>query len=103
MTQPRSFVWRSKKAPAGSTLHAVGDEGVSTREIAEVIGRHLDLPVASIAPEDAPAHFTWMVSFFGLDSPASSELTQELLDWTPTHQGLVDDLNEGHYFTPASS
>jgi nucleoside-diphosphate-sugar epimerase len=91
-----------EEAPAGSTLHAVGDEGVATREIAEVIGRHLDVPVVSITPEDAPEHFTWMASFFSLDSPASSQLTQQLLGWTPTHQGLIDDLNEGHYFTPAS-
>src|SRR5271165_1341603 len=73
-----------ENAPAGSTLHAVADEGVPIRDIAEVIGRHLDVPPASVAPEDAAAHFTWMAGFIGLDSPASSVLTRELMDWQPT-------------------
>jgi nucleoside-diphosphate-sugar epimerase len=85
-------------APAGSPLHAVADEGVPIRDIAEVIGRHLDLPVVSISPEDAGGHFTWMAGFLGIDSPASSALTRELLGWQPTHPGLIDDLDQGHYF-----
>jgi len=85
-------------APAGSTLHAVADEGVPVREIAEVIGRQLDVPVQSIAPEDAGAHFTWLAGFIGLDSPASSTATRELLAWQPTHAGLIEDLEQGHYF-----
>jgi nucleoside-diphosphate-sugar epimerase len=88
-----------EQAPAGSTLHAVADGGVAIRDIAEVMSRHLDVPLASIAPEDAPAHFTWLAGFIGLDSPASSELTRELLSWEPTRPGLLDDLDEGHYFT----
>jgi nucleoside-diphosphate-sugar epimerase len=84
-------------APAGSTLHAIADEGVATREIAEVIGRQLGLPVRSISPEDAGAHFTWMAGFFAVDSPASSALTRELLGWEPTRPGLIADLDEGHY------
>ncbi len=87
-----------EKAPAGSTLHAVADEGVPIRDIAEVIGRHLDVPVVSIAPEDAGEHFTWLAGFLALDSPASSALTRELLGWQPTHPGLIDDLDKGHYF-----
>ena len=87
-----------EKAPAGSVLHAVGDEGVPIRTIAEVIGRHLDLPVASISSEDAGKHFTWLGGFIGLDSPASSALTQELLGWQPAHPGLLTDLEQGHYF-----
>ena len=87
-----------EKAPAGSTLHAVADEGVPIRDIAEVIGRHLNLPVVSISPEDAGGHFTWLAGFLGTDSPASSALTRELLDWHPTHPGLIDDLDKGHYF-----
>jgi nucleoside-diphosphate-sugar epimerase len=87
-----------EKAPAGSTLHAVADEGVPIRDIAEVIGRHLNLPVVSISPEDAGGHFTWLAGFLGIDSPASSALTRELLDWHPTHPGLIDDLDKGHYF-----
>ncbi len=85
-------------APAGSTLHAVADEGVQIRDIAEVIGRHLDVPVASVAPEDAPEHFTWLAGFLAIDSPASSTLTRELLGWQPTQPGLLEDLDKGHYF-----
>jgi nucleoside-diphosphate-sugar epimerase len=81
-----------EQAPAGSVLHAVADEGVPLRAIAEVIGRHLDVPVTSVSPEDAAAHFTWLAHFLGVDSPASSTLTRELLGWTPTHVGLIDDL-----------
>jgi nucleoside-diphosphate-sugar epimerase len=88
-----------EKAPAGSTLHAVADEGVPVREIAEVIGRHLDVPVVSIPAEDAADHFSWLGAFIGFDSPASSALTRELMGWEPTHSGLIDDLDEGHYFT----
>jgi nucleoside-diphosphate-sugar epimerase len=85
-------------APAGSTLHAVADEGVPIRAIAEVIGGHLELPVAAIAPEDAAGHFAWLAGFIALDSPASSTLTRQLLGWQPTHPGLLDDLDKGHYF-----
>ena len=92
------FCLALENAPAGSTLHGVADEGVPIREVAEVIGRHLEVPVVSIAPEDAPAHFTWMAGFIGLDSPASSAITRELLAWEPVQPGLIDDLDEGHYF-----
>ncbi|GAA1366884.1 SDR family oxidoreductase [Streptomyces beijiangensis] len=86
-------------APAGSSLHAIADEGVPIRAVAEVIGRHLGLPVASISPDDAPAHFTWLAAYFGMDSPVSSAYTRELLGWQPTRPGLIDDLDKGHYFT----
>ncbi len=92
------FALALESAPAGSTLHAVADEGVAIRDIAEVIGRHLNMPVVSVAADDAPAHFTWMAHFLGADSPASSDLTRELLGWEPTRPGLVDDLDQGHYF-----
>jgi nucleoside-diphosphate-sugar epimerase len=92
-----------ENAPAGSVLHAIGDEGVPTREIAEVIGRHLDVPAISIAPEDAADHFGWIGAFFALDAPASSALTQERLGWRPTHPGLIEDLEAGHYFQAARS
>ena len=85
-------------APAGSTLHAAADEGVPIRTIAEVIGRHLDLPVVAIAPEDASTHFGWIGAFLAIDSPVSSALTRELLGWQPTQPGLIDDLDQGHYF-----
>jgi nucleoside-diphosphate-sugar epimerase len=87
-----------EQAPAGSTLHAVANEGVPIRAVAEVIGRHLDIPVVSISPEDAGAHFGWLGAFIGADSPASSTLTRELMGWHPTQPGLIDDLDKGHYF-----
>ena len=86
------------KAPAGSMLHAVADEGVPIRAVAEVIGRHLDLPVTAIAPGDAAGHFGWLGAFLALDTPASSALTRELLGWQPVQPGLIDDLDKGHYF-----
>jgi nucleoside-diphosphate-sugar epimerase len=91
------------KAPAGSTLHGVADEGVPIRDVAEVIGRHLDLPVVAISPEDAAEHFTWLAGFIGADSPASSALTRQLVGWQPTHPGLIDDLDQGHYFHQPSA
>ncbi len=92
-----------ENAPGGSTLHAVADEGVPISEIAEVIGRHLDLPAIAVSPEEAGEHFGWLAGFLGLDSPASSTLTRELLGWQPTHIGLIDDLDEGHYFDRPSA
>ncbi|HME01693.1 MAG TPA: SDR family oxidoreductase [Solirubrobacteraceae bacterium] len=89
-------------APARSTLHAVAEEGVPIRAVAEVIGRHLDVPVAAIPAEDAGEHFGFLAGFLGVDSPASSRLTRELLGWKPTHQGLIDDLDEGHYLRDPS-
>jgi nucleoside-diphosphate-sugar epimerase len=85
-------------APAGSVLHAVADEGVPIRDVAEVIGRHLGVPAASVAPAAAAAHFTWLASFLALDSPASSTLTRELLGWAPTGPGLLADLDQEHYY-----
>jgi nucleoside-diphosphate-sugar epimerase len=90
-----------EKAPAGSVFHAIGDEGVPTRQIAEIIGRHLNVPTVSIAPEQAADHFGWIGGFFAIDAPASSALTQQRLDWHPTHIGLVEDLEQGHYFEEA--
>lgn len=89
-------------APAGSRLHAVGDEGVPFREIAEAIGRHLDVPVVSIPPEEAADYFGFLALFVALDNPTSSELTKELLGWQPAHPGLIDDLGQGHYFQKES-
>ena len=98
----RLFRLAVELAPAASTLHAIGDEGVPIREVAEVIGRHLGVPVRAIAPDDAVAHFTWLANFIGVDSPASSAHTREMLGWQPTNIGLIADLDQGHYFeTPA--
>jgi nucleoside-diphosphate-sugar epimerase len=94
----RAYRLALESAPAGSRLHAVADEGVAFRDIAEAIGRHLDLPTAGIAAEDAAAHFSFLAGFAGLDNPTSSALTRELLGWTPSHPGLLEDLDQGHYF-----
>ncbi|MET8989640.1 SDR family oxidoreductase [Nonomuraea wenchangensis] len=92
------FVAALERAPAGSVLHAAAEEGVPFRAIAEVLGRHLGLPVASIPAEEAGAHFGWLADFAATDGPASSELTRELLGWRPVRQGLLADLDGGHYF-----
>ncbi|MCU1643848.1 MAG: oxidoreductase [Nocardia sp.] len=86
-----------EKAPAGARLHAVAEQGVTTREIAEAIGRRFDLPVASIAPEDLQDHFGWMSTFFAMDLASSSTRTRELLGWTPTGPTLIEDIDAGAY------
>ncbi|MFD0685303.1 SDR family oxidoreductase [Actinomadura fibrosa] len=87
-----------EQAPAGSVLHATAEEGIPTRAIAEVIGRHLDLPVTSVPPQDADEHFGWLSPFLAIDGPASSTQTREQLNWHPTGPGLLEDLEKGHYF-----
>ncbi len=87
-----------ENVPAGTTLHAVADEGVPIRAVADVIGRQLGVPVAAIAPEHAAGHFSWLAAFIGADGPASSLLTRELTGWQPVQPGLIDDLEKGHYF-----
>ena len=82
----------------GTRLHAVADNGVPFREVAEAIGRKLNLPTASIAPEDAGEHFSFLGDLVSLDNPTSSELTRRWLHWQPTHPGLIEDLGDGHYF-----
>jgi nucleoside-diphosphate-sugar epimerase len=84
-----------EQAPAGAVLNAVGDEGVSVREIAEVIGRHLNLPSRSLPAEEFSGMLVYLLS---TDMPASSIITQELLGWQPTHPGLIEDIEQGHYF-----
>ena len=83
-----------EQAPAASVLHAVADEGVPVRDFAAVIGRHLDLPAASVPAED----FGFLGMVLAVDQPASSVLTRELLGWRPVQPGLIEDLDEGHYF-----
>jgi nucleoside-diphosphate-sugar epimerase len=87
-----------EKGIAGATYHGVADEGIPTREIAEAIGRGLNVPVVSKSPEEAAGHFGWIARFFGIDGPASSALTQERLGWRAVHPGLIADLNMEHYF-----
>jgi nucleoside-diphosphate-sugar epimerase len=85
-------------APAGSVLHAVGDEGVPFREIAEALGRHLGLPAAAVTAADAVEHFAHLGHFVGLDSPATATVTRELLAWEPTGPSLLEDLEQDHYY-----
>ena len=86
-----------EKRQQEARYHAVGEEGISSREIAEALGRGLNLPVVSISPDEAASHFGWMAMFVGLDMPASSVQTQARLDWHPTGPTLIADLNEARY------
>jgi nucleoside-diphosphate-sugar epimerase len=88
---------------AARIVHAIAEEGVPARAIAEAIGRGSGVPVASIDPDDVDAHFGWIGAFFALDVPASSALTRERLGWEPTEAGLLDDLAAGHYFSRAAA
>lgn len=97
----RLFRVALEKAPAGSALHAVGEEGVAIGEVDEVIGRHLGVPVAAISPQVATEHFGFLAGFVAMDGPASSALTQAQLDWTPTGPGLIEDPEAGFYFEEA--
>ena len=87
-----------EKGTAGARYHAVAEEGVQVRTIAEVIGKGLNVPVVSMSPEEAGAHFGWLAMFAGLDLPASSAQTQEQLGWHPTGPGLIADLEDMRYF-----
>jgi nucleoside-diphosphate-sugar epimerase len=87
-----------EKSSAGARYHAVAEEGVPLREIAEAIGRGLNLPVVSKSQAEANEHFGWLGMFVGADMPASSALTQQRLGWRPTGPGLIADLNAMKYF-----
>jgi nucleoside-diphosphate-sugar epimerase len=99
----RAFRLALEKGEAGLRYHAVGDEGITVRDLAEVIGRRLNLPAVSKAPDAAASHFGFLAMFLGLDAPASSAFTRERLGWTPTHCGLIADLEDGRYFDGVSS
>jgi len=94
----RLFRLALEKATAGARYHAVAEEGIAFRDIAEVIGRRLNIPVVSKSPEEAADHFGWIGAFAGIDCPASSKLTQERLGWRPVHPTLLTDLERGTYF-----
>jgi nucleoside-diphosphate-sugar epimerase len=87
-----------EKGATGRAYHAVGDEGVAMRNIAEVFGKHLNVPVTSIKLDDAGAHFGWIGMFAGLDMPASSAKTQAELGWKPREIGLIADISQPGYF-----
>lgn len=85
-----------EEAPADTRLHAVHDEGIPFRQIAEGIGRHLGLPTVSIPADEAEAHFGWLARSAGIDNPTSAALTRKRFGWVPTEPGLLADL--GSYF-----
>lgn len=91
------YVLAVERSAPGARYHAVAEEGIPVRDIADVVGAGLHLPVISLTPEEAPAHFGWLAMFAGLDLPASSTKTRELLGWAPTGPGLLEDLKAMDY------
>jgi nucleoside-diphosphate-sugar epimerase len=87
-----------ERAAEGGPFHAVADEGVPFKEIAEVIARRLNIPVVSKSPEEASEHFGWFAMFARFDVPASSKRTRSLLRWQPEHPGLIADIDHPAYF-----
>jgi nucleoside-diphosphate-sugar epimerase len=86
-----------EKAEPGAIYHAVGEEGITMKAVAEALGRGLKVPVVSIKPEDAEAHFGWLARFAAHDMPSSSAITQKKLNWKPTGPGLIADLDGMDY------
>ena len=95
----RLFRLALEQAPAGSVLHGVGEAGGTLRRIAETIARGLGLPAVPLTPDEAAAHFAnpFMATVYGMDAPVSSSYTRKLLNWSPTHPTLLDDLEHGDY------
>jgi nucleoside-diphosphate-sugar epimerase len=87
-----------EKAPAGSTLHGVGDEGIPFTQIAETIAAKLGVGTRSVTDEQAPEALGFLAAFAGLDNPTSNAKTRALLGWEPTHPGWIEDVQNGHYF-----
>ena len=94
----RLFRLALESAPAGSVLHAVGDEGVPIRDVAEIFASHLGVPAVSVTLEQAGEYLGWLGRLWGIDGPASARITRDLLGWEPTRPGLIADLEEDHYF-----
>jgi nucleoside-diphosphate-sugar epimerase len=97
----RLFRLALESASAGTRLNAIGDGGVPFKDITEIIGKHLDVPVAGLSREQAPGHFGLFAVFAQIDVPASSAQTRQRFGWVPAHPGLIADLDEGHYFKEA--
>ena len=89
-----------EKSGAGARYHGIAEEGLLFRDIAEVIGSRLNVPVVAKSREEAATHFGWFAMFAGMDLPASSQRTRELLGWQPKQPGLIADLEHGRYFGP---
>jgi nucleoside-diphosphate-sugar epimerase len=95
----RLFRLALESAPPGSALHAVGDEGVPIREVAEIVAAHVNVPAVSVTTEQVGQYLGFLGGFWGFDGPASAQITRDLLGWQPTRPGLIADLEHGHYFT----
>ena len=93
----RLFRLAAEKAPAGSVLHAVAEQGVPIRELAEALGERMGLPTRSVPADAAAEHFGWLAGFIAMNMPASSDITRELLGWTPEGPTLLADVKAGHY------
>lgn len=91
-----------EKGAAGKTWHAIGDEGIPFREIAEAIAARLGIPAVSIPPDELmlPGYFGFLAAVATLDLPASNAITRQALGWVPVQPGLIEDLDNGHYFPP---
>lgn len=87
-----------ENAVAGARYHGAAEEAIAFKTIAETIGKHLNIPVVSMSPEQAGEHFGWFAGFAGLDCPASSQITREQLHWLPTHPTLIADMENASYF-----
>lgn len=87
-----------EKGFSGAKFHGVAEEGIPFRQIAEVIGRHLNLPVLSLKSEDAASHFTWFAHFAAVDASTSSQRTKEELEWKPSQIGLIADISQAYYY-----
>lgn len=94
----RLFRLGLEDAPVGTRLHAVADEDIAFRRIAEAIGAGLGVPVRGIGADEAPAHFGFLSFVVVPDIPASSTMTRALTGWEPAHPDLLTDLGAGHYF-----
>ena len=94
----RAYRLALESARAGTRLHAVGDDGVAFKEIAETIAAKLGVPAVSVAAEEAGERFSFLGAFVAMDNLTSSELTRRWLGWEPTEPGLIEDLAAGHYF-----
>lgn len=90
-----------ESGPAGTRYHAVSDEGVAFRDIAEAIGRNLGVPTASIPADEIDEQFGFLARFVGADNPTASAFTRSTLGWEPSHPLLIEDLDQGHYFRAA--
>ena len=87
----------AEEAPGNTIAHAIGEDAIELKSVAEVVGRKLDIPVVDLSPEEATEQFTWLGRFLGVDSTASSAITQERFGWKPTHPTLLEDIEAGYY------